>query len=93
VPLRYSEPLVARASGLDPDDWWPLVTNTFMHGGRLHLILNTWTPRIFGAALLVRHHVWGDGMRTSRWAPAILPASEAGASAPGREIERRRGCA
>src|SRR5262249_37075534 len=40
IPLRYSDPAGARAVGLDPDDWWPFLTNTFMHGGWLHLILN-----------------------------------------------------
>ena len=54
VPLRYSDPIDARAVGLDPDDWWPLITNTFMHGGWLHLILNMWTLWIFGPAMEAR---------------------------------------
>jgi rhomboid family protein len=54
VPLRYSDPVDARAAGLDPDDWWPLITNTFMHGGWLHLILNMWTLWIFGPAMEAR---------------------------------------
>lgn len=54
VPLRYSDPVDARAAGLDPDDWWPLLTNTFMHGGWLHLILNMWTLWIFGPAMEAR---------------------------------------
>jgi membrane associated rhomboid family serine protease len=54
VPLRYSDPIDARASGLDPDDWWPLITNTFMHGGWLHLIFNMWTLWIFGPAMEAR---------------------------------------
>jgi membrane associated rhomboid family serine protease len=54
VPLRYSDPIDARAAGLDPDDWWPLLTNTFMHGGWLHLILNMWTLWIFGPAMEAR---------------------------------------
>jgi|SRR5689334_21212839 len=54
VPLRYSDPVDAHAAGLDPDDWWPLITNTFMHGGWLHLILNMWTLWIFGPAMEAR---------------------------------------
>jgi membrane associated rhomboid family serine protease len=54
VPLRYADPTEARAVGLDPDDWWPLITNTFMHGGWLHLILNMWTLWIFGPAMEAR---------------------------------------
>jgi membrane associated rhomboid family serine protease len=54
IPLRYADPLGARAAGLDPDNWWPLLTNTFMHGGWLHLILNMWTLWIFGPAMEAR---------------------------------------
>lgn len=54
VPLRYSDPVDARAAGLDPDDWWPVITNTFMHGGWLHLIFNMWTLWIFGPAMEAR---------------------------------------
>jgi len=54
VPLRYSDPDAARAAGLDPNDWWPLITNTFMHGGWLHLIFNMWTLWIFGPAMEAR---------------------------------------
>jgi len=54
IPLRYSDPAGARAVGLDPDDWWPFLTNTFMHGGWLHLILNMWTLFIFGPAMEAR---------------------------------------
>jgi len=54
IPLRYTEPLVARRYGLDPSNWWPLLTNTFMHGGWLHLILNMWFLWIFGPAMEAR---------------------------------------
>jgi membrane associated rhomboid family serine protease len=54
VPLRYSDPIGAQEAGLDPNDWWPLITNTFMHGGWLHLILNMWTLWIFGPAMEAR---------------------------------------
>jgi membrane associated rhomboid family serine protease len=54
VPLRYTDPVDEQAAGLDPNDWWPLLTNTFMHGGWLHLILNMWTLWIFGPAMEAR---------------------------------------
>jgi rhomboid family protein len=54
VPLRYADPEAAYAFGLDPNNWWPLLTNTFMHGGWLHLILNMWTLWIFGPAMEAR---------------------------------------
>jgi membrane associated rhomboid family serine protease len=54
IPLRYADPIDAQAAGLDPNDWWPLLTNTFMHGGWLHLILNMWTLWIFGPAMEAR---------------------------------------
>jgi membrane associated rhomboid family serine protease len=54
VPLRYSDPALARAAGLNPDNWWPLFTNTFMHGSWLHLGLNMWFLWIFGPAMEAR---------------------------------------
>lgn len=51
IPLRYSNPWIAAAAGLDPNNYWPLLTNTFMHGGWLHIILNMWTLWIFGPAM------------------------------------------
>jgi membrane associated rhomboid family serine protease len=54
IPVRYTEPLIARRNGLDPSNWWPLLTNTFMHGGWLHLISNMWFLWIFGPAMEAR---------------------------------------
>lgn len=54
IPLRYSDPALARASGLNPDNWWPLLTNAFMHGGWLHLGSNMWFLWIFGPAMEAR---------------------------------------
>jgi membrane associated rhomboid family serine protease len=51
VPLRYFAPGLARESGLSPTDLTPFLTNTFLHGGFLHIILNMWTLYIFGPAL------------------------------------------
>ena len=36
---------------MSPTDLTPFVTNTFMHGGFLHITLNLWTLYIFGPAL------------------------------------------
>ena len=51
IPLRYAEPGWALSVGLDPFDYRPLLTNTFMHGGWLHLIFNMWTLWLFGGAV------------------------------------------
>jgi membrane associated rhomboid family serine protease len=57
VPARYFDPdwalRISARFGLDfgPNDYWPFVTGTFMHGGWLHIILNMWTLYIFGSSL------------------------------------------
>ena len=51
VPLRYFRPGFARELGLSPTDLTPFITNTFLHGGWLHIIFNLWTLYIFGPAL------------------------------------------
>jgi membrane associated rhomboid family serine protease len=51
VPRRYFLPWWGAANGLSPLDLTPFVTNTFLHGGWLHIILNLWTLYIFGPAL------------------------------------------
>jgi len=54
VPVRYTEPALAVRAGLDPSNYWPLLTNTFMHGGWLHLLSNMWFLWIFGPAMEAR---------------------------------------
>jgi membrane associated rhomboid family serine protease len=54
IPVRYTDPALARAAGLDPTNWWPMVTDMFMHGGWLHLIFNMWFLWIFGPAMEAR---------------------------------------
>jgi len=54
VPVRYTEPEIARYAGLDPGNWWPMLTNMFMHGGWIHLISNMWFLWIFGPAMEAR---------------------------------------
>jgi membrane associated rhomboid family serine protease len=47
VPSRF----FGRLSLVAPSDWTPFLTNIFLHGGWLHLILNMWTLWIFGPAV------------------------------------------
>ncbi len=54
VPFRYTHPLLARSVGLDPDSYWPLITDAFLHGGWLHIIFNMWFLWIFGPAMEAR---------------------------------------
>ncbi len=54
IPLRYTAPDLARSVGLNPYDYWPLITNAFLHGGWLHIIFNMWFLWIFGPAMEAR---------------------------------------
>ncbi|MBI1366821.1 MAG: rhomboid family intramembrane serine protease [Alphaproteobacteria bacterium] len=47
VPSRF----FGRLSLVSPSDLTPFLTNIFLHGGWLHLILNMWTLWIFGPAV------------------------------------------
>lgn len=47
VPYRYTHPAWAESLGY-PDNYWPFITNMFLHGGWLHVISNMWTLWIFG---------------------------------------------
>lgn len=51
VPLRYSDPNWAMRHGLDPDNYLPFFTNTYLHGGWFHIVSNMWTLWIFGPAV------------------------------------------
>lgn len=48
VPARFTHPDWAVALGIPIDNYWPFLTNMFLHGGWFHIILNMWTLWIFG---------------------------------------------
>jgi membrane associated rhomboid family serine protease len=48
IPARYSHPSWAVFVGLPLDTYWPFITNTFLHGGWLHIIANMWSLYLFG---------------------------------------------
>ena len=54
IPARYTHPALARSVGLNPNDYWPLITYAFLHGGWLHIIFNMWFLWIFGPAMEAR---------------------------------------
>jgi membrane associated rhomboid family serine protease len=58
VPARYTHPDWALQIGLDPGAYSPFLTNTFLHGGWLHLIINMWTLWLFGGAVEDRLGSW-----------------------------------
>jgi membrane associated rhomboid family serine protease len=49
IPARYFAPPPYASSA--PADYLPFVTNMFLHGGWLHLILNMWTLWLFGPTI------------------------------------------
>jgi membrane associated rhomboid family serine protease len=48
VPARYTHPQWAAWVGFPVDDYWPLLTHQFLHGGWTHFLGNMWTLWIFG---------------------------------------------
>ena len=51
VPVRFTDPAAALALGLGPGNYLSFVTNSFMHAGWGHLIVNMWTLWLFGRPL------------------------------------------
>jgi membrane associated rhomboid family serine protease len=49
IPARYFDS--ARFDPFSPATHLPLLTNAFLHGGWMHLILNMWTLWLFGPAI------------------------------------------
>src|ERR1700682_4279728 len=48
VPARYTHPDWAVWLGFPAGNYWPFLTNMFIHAGWLHIIANLWTLWIFG---------------------------------------------
>jgi membrane associated rhomboid family serine protease len=48
VPARYTHPEWAVVFGLPLDNYWPFLTNMFLHGGWTHILGNMWSLWIFG---------------------------------------------
>jgi membrane associated rhomboid family serine protease len=48
IPARYFAPHFYGDTSLAVADYFPFVSNMFLHGGWLHLILNMWTLWLFG---------------------------------------------
>jgi membrane associated rhomboid family serine protease len=51
IPARYFLPGAFGGAEAAPVDYLPFVSNMFLHGGWLHLILNMWTLWLFGPAV------------------------------------------
>ncbi|ACP21561.1 rhomboid family protein (plasmid) [Sinorhizobium fredii NGR234] len=51
IPSRYFGELKLSYPPQDLSDYLPFVSNMFLHGGWLHLILNMWTLWVFGPAV------------------------------------------
>ena len=51
IPRRLFDPSWAAEHGLSQWTYLTVLTNTFMHGGWLHIIFNMWVLYIFGCAL------------------------------------------
>src|SRR5260221_252910 len=59
IPAQYSAPFPYGDGGLSLTDYLPFVSNMFLHGGWLHLILNMWTLWLFGPTVEDRlGHGW-----------------------------------
>ena len=54
VPRRFDDPQWAIRYGMDPNDYLPLLSMAFLHGGWFHLIFNMWTLWLFGRAVEAR---------------------------------------
>jgi membrane associated rhomboid family serine protease len=72
IPQRYFSPDWAASQGLSPWNVAPFLTNTFLHGGFLHIISNMWVLYIFGPALEDR---LGPGRFTALYLLSGLAAS------------------
>lgn len=51
VPAFITDPALAYDNGLHPKGLLTLLSNAFLHGGLLHLVLNMWTLWLFGGPI------------------------------------------
>lgn len=58
IPARYAYPEWALAVGLNTHDYFPFLTNLFLHGSWLHLGFNLWLLWIFGDNVEDRMGPW-----------------------------------
>jgi rhomboid family protein len=58
IPARFTHPDWALQVGLPVHDYWPFLTNMFLHAGWLHIILNMWMLWIFGDNIEDRMGTW-----------------------------------
>jgi len=56
VPARYTEHGLVARWHLSATNYWPFITNSFMHANLWHLLVNLWGLWLFGAPLEQR---WG----------------------------------
>jgi membrane associated rhomboid family serine protease len=48
VPSRFTHPDWAAYVGFPINNYWPILTHQFLHGGWFHIVANMWTLWIFG---------------------------------------------
>lgn len=72
VPARYTEPGLVARWHLSATNYWPFITNSFMHANPWHLIVNLWGLWLFGAPLEQR---WGALRFVAVYLAAGLAAS------------------
>src|SRR5258708_7440206 len=65
IPARYFHSGIFD-SAMSPTDYLPFVSNMFLHGGWLHLIVNMWTLWLFG-------RVVEDQLGSGRYLPSYFP--------------------
>lgn len=76
IPAQYFTP--GFDTGLAPSSYLPFLTNIFLHGGWLHLIVNMWTLWLFGGTVedrLGRPNSWASILLAGCWAPQRMHLS------------------
>ncbi|MBL4618536.1 MAG: rhomboid family intramembrane serine protease [Marinicaulis sp.] len=58
VPARYFDPHWAETAGLSSSNFFPLLTDQFLHGGLFHIAANMWVLWLFGPSIEDRIGSW-----------------------------------